>query len=70
MVQAVDEPTFVKIKGINFKNGVIEVKALSRYPVLLVKDLKLGEDTEGGIGLWVEIGTEGFFKDLKINTSR
>src|SRR5215216_5172317 len=25
-----DEPTFVKIKGINFKNGTIEVKLLSR----------------------------------------
>ena len=38
----------------------------SQYPVLLVKDLKHGENTEGGIGLWVDIGTEGFFKDLKI----
>jgi hypothetical protein len=165
-VKAVDEPTFVKIKGVNFKNGSIEVKVLSRllkdapafargfigiafriddkitkfesiyirptngrvddqlrrnhsiqyysypdfkfdklrkispemyesyadmglnewitmrlevkgkeaklflnnskYPVLLVKDLKHGENTEGGIGLWVEVGTEGFFKDLKV----
>jgi hypothetical protein len=165
-VQKVDEPTFVKLKGVNFKNGVIEVKVLSRllknapiyargfigvafriddtnlkyesiyirptngraddqvrrnhsiqyyaypdfkfdklrkispemyesyadmglnewitmrievkgktaklflnnnkYPVFLVNDLKLGENAEGGIGLWVEIGTEGFFKDLKI----
>ncbi|MBP6181034.1 family 16 glycoside hydrolase [Flavobacterium sp.] len=38
----------------------------SKYPVLIVNDLKLGENTEGGIGLWVEIGTEGYFKDLKI----
>ena len=38
----------------------------SKYPVLIVTDLKLGENTEGGIGLWVEIGTEGFFRDLKI----
>ena len=29
-VKEVDEPTFVKIKGINFKNGTIEVKVLSR----------------------------------------
>src|SRR5205814_6058844 len=29
-----DEPTFVKIPGINFKNGAIEVKVLSR----LLKD--------------------------------
>lgn len=38
----------------------------SKYPVLVVKDLKLGENTEGGIGLWVDGGTEGFFKDLKV----
>lgn len=38
----------------------------SQYPVLVVKDLKHGENTEGGIGLWVEFGTEGFFRDLKI----
>lgn len=38
----------------------------SKYPVLIVKDLKLGENTEGGIGLWVDGGTEGFFKDLKV----
>ena len=29
-VEKADEPTFVKIKGVNFKNGVIEVKVLSR----------------------------------------
>lgn len=39
-----------------------------KHPVLVVKDLKLGENNEGGIGLWVEIGTEGYFKDLKITS--
>lgn len=29
-VQKVDEPTFVRIKGVNFTNGTIEVKVLSR----------------------------------------
>lgn len=29
-VKEVDEPTFVKIKGINFRNGTIEIKVLSR----------------------------------------
>lgn len=29
-VKEVDEPTFVKVKEINFKNGIIEVKVLSR----------------------------------------
>src|SRR5688500_6683604 len=29
-VKAVDEPTFIRINGIDFKNGTIEVKVLSR----------------------------------------
>ena len=39
----------------------------SKYPVLVVNDLKHGPDKKGAIGLWVEEGTEGFFKDLKIS---
>lgn len=35
-------------------------------PVLVVNDLKHGADHSGGIGLWVDIGTEGFFTDLRI----
>jgi hypothetical protein len=161
-----DEPTFVKIKGVNFKNGIIEVKVLSRLlknapdfargfigvafrindsitkyeciylrpvnarvddqvrrnhsiqyysypdykfdrfrkeapekyesytdmemnkwitmrievkdaqaklfidknqqPSLIVNDLKHGANASGAIALWVETGTEGYFKDLKI----
>ncbi len=164
-VQKVDEPTFVKIKDLNFENGTIEVKVLSRllktapdyargfiglafrvnddntayesiyvrptngrvdkqfrrnhtvqyyaYPdykfdrlrkesngefetyadlglnewitirievkgkeaklylnnqksaSFIVSEMK-GSTTKGGIGLWVDIGTEGYFKDLKI----
>jgi len=41
----------------------------SKHPVLVVNDLKLGPDAEGDVALWVEEGTEGFFKDLKINPS-
>lgn len=37
-------------------------------PVLVVNDLKHGADSQGGVALWVEVGTEGFFKDLKITT--
>ena len=166
MVKDVDEPTFVKINGIDFKNGTIEVKVLSRLlknapefargfigvafrindsntkyesiylrpinarvddqlrrnhsiqyysypdykfdrlrkespekyesyadmemnkwitmrievkdsiaklylnnnkqPSLIINDLKHGADLSGTLGLWVDIGTEGFFKDLKI----
>jgi len=165
-VKEVDEPTFVKIKGINFKNGTIEVKVLSmllknapdfargfigvafrindsntkyesiylrpvnarvddqvrrnhsiqyysypdykfdrlrkespeRYesyadmemnkwitirieikdaqaklfinknqqPSLVVNDLKHSANASGAIALWVDIGTEGYFKDVKI----
>jgi hypothetical protein len=34
-------------------------------PTFLVKEM-LGASTRGSIGLWVEVGTEGFFKDLRI----
>ncbi|MGM5631143.1 hypothetical protein O2K51_09585 [Apibacter raozihei] len=35
-------------------------------PSLIVNDLKLGDKQKGGIGFFVDIGTEGFFKDWKI----
>jgi hypothetical protein len=38
-----------------------------KQPALIVNDLKLGENASGGIDLWVDIGTEGFFKDPKVN---
>jgi hypothetical protein len=166
-VKAVDEPTFVKVNGVDFKNGTIEVKVLSRLlknapdyargfigvafhindnntmyesiyirptngraddqvrrnhsiqyyaypdykfdrlrkesperyesyadidlniwitlrievkdaqaklfingdkqPSLVVNDLKLGGNVSGAIGLWVDIGTEGYFADLLIS---
>lgn len=34
-------------------------------PSFIVNEMK-GEITFGNIGLWVEIGTDGYFKDLKI----
>lgn len=37
-----------------------------KAPSLIVNDLKLGQDAKGAIGLFVDIGTEGFFKDLVI----
>jgi hypothetical protein len=36
------------------------------HPVLIVNDLKHGAGLSGGIGLWVEVGTEGHFRDLKV----
>lgn len=38
----------------------------NRFPSLIVNDLKLGASISGSIGLWVDVGTEGFFRDLKI----
>jgi hypothetical protein len=37
-----------------------------RQPALVVNDLKHGADGSGGIGLWVDIGTDGYFTDLRI----
>jgi hypothetical protein len=38
----------------------------NKQPSLIVNDLKLGDNVSGAIGLWVDIGTEGYFKDLNI----
>jgi len=38
----------------------------NEQPSLIVNDLKHGANSSGTIGLWVDIGTEGFFSDLKI----
>jgi hypothetical protein len=39
----------------------------SKQPSLVVTDLKHGANVSGAIALWVEIGTEGYFTDLKIS---
>ncbi len=39
----------------------------NKQPSLIVNDLKHGAAFLGGIALWVDVGTEGFFSDLKIN---
>lgn len=36
----------------------------------LVVPKMLGKTTDGSIGLWVDIGTEGYFKDLKISDGK
>jgi hypothetical protein len=35
-------------------------------PVLVVNDLKLGAVSSGAIGLWVDSGTDAFFRDIKV----
>lgn len=39
----------------------------NKEPSLIVNDLKLGSEASGAIGLFVDIGTEGYFSDLKIS---
>lgn len=38
----------------------------NQQPSLIVNDLKHGANASGAIAFWVEVGTEGYFKDLKI----
>jgi hypothetical protein len=38
----------------------------NQQPSLIVNDLKHGANASGAIAFWVETGTEGYFKDLKV----
>lgn len=38
----------------------------SIFPAMVVNDLKLGAEHSGGIGLWIESGTIGYFANLTI----
>jgi len=38
----------------------------AEQPCLVVNDLKHGPDAVGGIGLYIDNGTEGFFRNLKV----
>lgn len=56
---------------INIKLEIKDAKAKlylngQEHPVLVVNDLKHGANASGGIGLWVDVGTEGFFTDLLV----
>ena len=41
-----------------------------KQPCLVVNDLKLGSDHHGGVGLWIESGTIGYFSNLKITQDK
>ncbi len=41
-----------------------------KQPSLIVNDLKHGPDAMGAVGLFVDVGTEGYFRNLKINLSK
>jgi hypothetical protein len=52
----------IEVKGEKAKLYLNE----SKQPVLVVNDLKHGAEPSGGIGLWVDIGTDGYFTDLRV----
>jgi hypothetical protein len=39
-------------------------------PALIVNDLKLGSEQRGGVGVWMESGTEAYFRNLKITATK
>ncbi|MFM2358691.1 MAG: hypothetical protein RLY16_684 [Bacteroidota bacterium] len=57
---------WIQMKIVVNKQQAILYLNNNSQPALIVNDLKLGPDQKGGIGLFVDIGTEGYFKDLKI----
>lgn len=52
----------IAIKGTNAKLFLNN----SERPALIVNDLKHGANLSGAIGLWVDVGTEGFFSGVKV----
>ncbi|WP_276364503.1 hypothetical protein [Daejeonella sp. H1SJ63] len=65
----VDINEWIKIK-IVVKDKVAELFVNdAKYSTMIVNELK-GKMTKGTIGLWVDIGTIGYFKDLKITLAR
>jgi hypothetical protein len=57
---------WIRLKIVVLNSGAKLFINDNAQPSLIVNDLKLGPDSTGAIGLWVETGTEGFFSDLKI----
>jgi hypothetical protein len=41
----------------------------NEHPTIIVKDLKHGSKMRSGIGLFIDNGTEGFFKNLSVKHS-
>jgi len=42
----------------------------AEQPVLIVNDLKMGAGASGGVGMWVDAGTDGHFANLKVTPAR
>lgn len=52
----------IEVKGANAQLFINN----SKNPNLIVNDMRMGEDKTGSLGLWVDIGTEGYFSDLVV----
>lgn len=52
----------IEVKGAKAKLYIDNAKQAN----LIVNDLKMGADQSGFVGLFVDIGTEGYFRNLKI----
>jgi hypothetical protein len=42
----------------------------NKQPSLIVNDMKHGANSSGSIGLWVDVGTEGFFANVIIQQDK
>ena len=60
---ALDEWTSMKIE-VEGEHAKLYLHG-GKHPVLIVNDLKRG-DVKGGVALWVDDGSEAFFRNLKI----
>jgi hypothetical protein len=54
----------IEVSGIKMRLYVNE----AQQPTLIVNDLKMG-DAEGAIALWIGVGTEAYFANLKMTDS-
>jgi len=57
---------WIKLKIVVINNQAKLFINDNKQPSLIVNDLKHGASSSGAIGLWVDVGTEGFFSDLRI----
>lgn len=56
----------IVIKGANAQLFINDAK----NPSMIVNNMKMGSGQSGAIGLWVDIGTEGYFKDLIVTNDK
>ena len=59
---------WVRLKAVIHDDSAAFYLNGSETPVLTVSGMKHGPDAEGSVGFFVDIGTEGFFRDLVITT--